>query len=109
MTKTEMLDLLNRAAKDDYEARDTVTGWGDALTVADREEGSDGRWTRQVTLVVADESGNLWRYTFEHGLTEGQEDSWYGSADSLVQVEKHEETVTKVVVTYRPVDAPEGN
>lgn len=67
---------------------DSASGY----TVVDEVEGDDRRWSRAITVIVENSSGETFSFIYDHGLTEMQEDEFYGS-NSVFRVEKTEKTV----------------
>jgi len=84
--------------------------WGDLRSVGDElggfvvvetVEGDDRRWSRAVAVIARGPSGAHYRWSYDHGLTEVQDDSLLDGDPQLV--EQHEETV--VVKTWRAASA----
>ena len=112
MQYEEVKTLLVLAADYGQESRNAIEdvgGWGEGFEMVSEEEGDQRRWSQVITRVIKDDEGKLWQYSYGRGLTEYQEDEWSGAADSLRQVEKHEETKTVVVTSYRPVNTENLN
>ena len=106
-TEQETLkDLLFKADPDKpYYSRygwQDMRGEGDEIdgfTVVETIEGDDRRWARFIEVIVEAPSGKFYKFGYDHGLTEMQEDEAYD--ETVVEVEKKENTV--VVVTWEPV------
>jgi hypothetical protein len=65
------------------------------------------RWTETMhTIIKSKVSGRHWRYEWERGLTEVQENEWPDFSDptSIVEVEPYTETIT--VTKYRKKAQP---
>ena len=77
---------------------DQIDGIDGEFKVVDRTEGDHGRWTQVISVVIQTPSGRLYRYEYEEGLTEYQEDDYDGN---LVEVLPHVQTIT--VTEYKAV------
>lgn len=80
--------------------------WSDLRSVGDELggftsvetiDGEDRRWSRLVEVITRGSSGTHYRWIFDQGLTESQDDDYYDDPPEVV--EAHEETV--VVRTWR--------
>lgn len=85
-----------------HEAYRTLTAVGDerdGFATVDREEHESRRWSRAVTLITQGPSGAYYRWGYDEGLTEMQDDERY--SDDVVEVTRHEELVP--VVNWKAV------
>lgn len=70
----------------------------DGFTYVAEVEGEEGRWNQTIEVITQAPSGDLYRWSYERGLTEVQESfgpGEYGTPE-VVQVAPHERTVTVV-------------
>lgn len=68
----------------------------DSFEEVSREEGENRRWSRIVTIVRKVDD-RYFEISYDQGLTESQEDSYDYQPE---EVFRHEEVITKTVVTY---------
>ncbi|MBM4707957.1 hypothetical protein GS982_01175 [Rhodococcus hoagii] len=98
-------DQLQALLEDDYfELCEVDYEWDGFVTVA-REEGDNRRWSRYNTIVTRGPSGQYYRWGYDEGLTEYQENTIYPNEIELV--DRVENVVTETVVTYvrsKPVE-----
>lgn len=74
----------------------TLDGIDGKFVVADRIEGDSGRWTQVISVVILSPSAHLYRFEYEEGLTEYQEDDYDGN---LVEVTAEKRLVEVVEYT----------
>lgn len=73
----------------------------------DQREHHDRRWFRRIDeFFYCVSTGRYWMKSWDHGLTENQEHEYDAYGDP-VEVERHEEQVTKTVVTWTKKRTPE--
>jgi hypothetical protein len=71
----------------------------DGYETISREEGENRRWARQVTLITKSPTGKLYRWSYDEGLTENQDNEF----DDRGIIEVKAVTKTVVVTKYVPV------
>lgn len=94
--KEQLIELL----KEDWGA--LTYGEVDGFHFVDLIEGEDRRWSRTVEVITETPSGEFYRWEYEHGLTEYQEDIGpceYGDP-VLTRVLRRETTETITVVDW---------
>ena len=87
---TSELDQLNEVLEDHW--LELSYGTREGFQHVEEIEGENRRWTRTNQVIVQGPSGKYYSYLYEEGLTEMQENYFYG--DSAVEVEPVEKTVT---------------
>ena len=86
--------ILNKEELTSEEVGQIINYGYDDIEVVEEIEGKDRRWSRTNKVIIA--IGNQYfSLTYEHGLTEYQDDEYYSQI--AVEVEK-KEVVTKTIV-----------
>lgn len=82
----------------------TETDWelDGYLTIADWE-GDEGRWSRTEFVVTKSPTGKLYKWQWERGLTENQDDA-FSEFSPIVEVKPITKTI--VVTEYEPINKP---
>ena len=86
--------ILNKEELTSEEVGQIINYGYDDIEVVEEIEGEDRRWSRTNKVIIAIDN-QYFSLTYEHGLTEYQDDGYYSQI--AVEVEK-KEVVTKTIV-----------
>ena len=99
---SEEIEQLKAILDQEWESLAWDEDEAEGFKTVDRNEVGTSRWSTTIEVITQGPSGKLYLWEWEEGLTEMQENDRYD--DSVTEVEKHEETKTIVVTTYKKVE-----
>lgn len=94
----EQLKEILAPNPDSYYSVPDLLDVGDELEgfkVVDLVEGEDRRWTRLCAVIIKSPTDRFYRYYYDKGLTENQDDEYY--VDTVDEVQAVERVTTTVV------------